>query len=227
MGEQGRDHKTSRRVFLARGLSTLAGSVFLAGVGCRELDTAPSSRRAGAPSIKPGKACAVTPANIEGPFFCENAPSRKVLANAKTPGVPLLIQGRILEPDCWTPIVGATIEIWHADHTGAYDNTCQQPAVDGKRSYKFRAQMKSDAKGRYQLQTIMPGRYLNGRTYRPAHIHYKVEAPGFAPLTTQLYFEGDPYIKGDPFVLSQLIIPLETKGKERQGRFDLVLQKKA
>jgi len=27
---------------------------------------------------------------------------------------------------------------------------------------------------------------------RPPHIHFKIAAPGFRSLTTQLYFGGDP-----------------------------------
>ena len=34
--------------------------------------------------------------------------------------------------------------------------------------------------------TDIPGKY----PFRPRHIHFKVSAPGFAPLTTQLYLRG-------------------------------------
>jgi len=34
--------------------------------------------------------------------------------------------------------------------------------------------------------TDFPGKY----PFRPRHIHFKVSAPGFAPLTTQLYLRG-------------------------------------
>ncbi len=30
--------------------------------------------------------------------------------------------------------------------------------------------------------------------FRPAHIHFKVSHPDYETLTTQLYFEGDPYL---------------------------------
>jgi hypothetical protein len=42
-------------------------------------------------------------------------------------------------------------------------------------------------------------------------------------LTTQLYFEGDPYIKTDPFVRPSLIIPLTQINDVWYGTFDIVL----
>ena len=33
--------------------------------------------------------------------------------------------------------------------------------------------------------------------WRPAHIHFKVEAEGHEPLITQLFFPDDPYLEND------------------------------
>ena len=55
---------------------------------------------------------------------------------------------------------------------------------------------KTDEHGRYAYTTIVPGHYLNGVQYRPAHIHLKASAAAHAPLTTQLYFAGDPRTLG-------------------------------
>jgi len=56
------------------------------------------------------------------------------------------------------------------------------------------------------------GRYLNGTEYRPAHIHLKVWVGGVERLTTQIYFEGDPYLESDLFVEDGLVIPLVEDG---------------
>ena len=32
---------------------------------------------------------------------------------------------------------------------------------------------------------------------RPAHIHFMVRAPGYKPLTTHIFVEGDPYLESD------------------------------
>ena len=71
----------------------------------------------------------------------------------------------------------------------------------------------------------MPGRYLNGARYRPAHIHVKVRAPGFPVLTTQLYFPGDPHDEGDPFIVESLIMPVRRVAADQQAAtFDFTLR---
>jgi hydroxyquinol 1,2-dioxygenase len=33
--------------------------------------------------------------------------------------------------------------------------------------------------------------------YRPAHTHMILSAPGYEPVTTHLFVEGDPYLESD------------------------------
>ncbi|MEM7154798.1 MAG: hypothetical protein AAF799_18250 [Myxococcota bacterium] len=173
----------------------------------------------GAAEVEPAS-CGVTEDNIEGPFFRPDAPvcevsgqGHCVLSRADAPGQAVTIRGRVLDREC-RPIRGARLEIWHADHEGAYDH----------RGFAYRGQLDSDDAGRYRLDTIVPGRYLNGDTYRPAHIHVKVRAPGRPVLTTQLYFAGDPYNRADPFIRRSLIMKL-TEGAQgvAQAGFDFVV----
>lgn len=172
----------------------------------------PFSGAPGADAAAPAQSCVITEDNIEGPFFLPGAPHRAVLAAPGDAGTRLVLSGRVLSTGC-TPIPGARIEVWQADATGAYD-------VDG---FRFRGQLVTAADGSWQVSTIVPGRYLNGRQYRPAHVHVKLEHPRFAPLTTQLYFEGDPYNDVDPWVRRSLILPLRPQGPGKLGRFDFVL----
>ena len=46
--------------------------------------------------------------------------------------------------------------------------------------------------------------------WRPAHIHFKVDAPGHAPLITQVFFPDDPYLDDDTIgaVKPALVRPL-------------------
>ena len=104
--------------------------------------------------------------------------------------------------DCATPVVGAVLDVWHADHAGHYDNDGSNLVTE--RSH-FRGKLRTDRQGRFELRSILPGRYLNGPTYRPSHVHVKLSARGFAPLTTQLYFEGDPYNERDSFIRRSLV----------------------
>jgi protocatechuate 3,4-dioxygenase beta subunit len=206
----------TRRTLLTTGLTGLGSFLLL---GCPK-GKAPSDAReplAPTPHIDDGdddvaQVCEPTADNIEGPFFKDGAPSRTTLVRAQDEGQRLALGGIVLGAGC-APLAGVAMEIWHADHRGGYDN-------DG---FQFRGRLTSDADGRWDVSTIIPGRYLNGRRYRPAHIHMKLFARGHRPLTTQLYFEGDPYIDGDPFVVPSLIMPLQKAGDVVRCGFDFVL----
>jgi protocatechuate 3,4-dioxygenase beta subunit len=156
--------------------------------------------------------CGATAANIEGPFFKPGAPTQSILVRPADMGERLVLTGRVLGRDC-QPIAGARIEIWHADAHGAYDN-------EGNH---FRGVLETDAQGAFKLSTVLPGRYLNGKKYRPAHIHAKVHAHGRPVLTTQLYFEGDPENHGDPFIVDSLIMAHTLENGVRRAHFDFVV----
>ena len=173
---------------------------------------APADASGHSPAPKTTPTCRVTASNIEGPFFKPGAPARVSLIDTATVGERLTLTGRVLDERC-QPIRGAQLEFWHADHAGAYDNV----------GFSFRASVVCDERGAYALETIVPGRYLNGARYRPAHIHVKVHAPGRPSLTTQLYFAGDPYNEGDPFIVDTLIMPLRDGYASKLAAFDLVL----
>ena len=96
-------------------------------------------------------------------------------------------------------------------------------------------QLKVNDDGTYVFRTIKPGRYRIGGGFRPAHIHLKVSHPGYGTVTTQLYFQGDPYVwpndacgsgcrSNDP----KRIIGLKESGKKGylEGIFLIYLNKK-
>ncbi|HEU5061328.1 MAG TPA: hypothetical protein VFU21_32610 [Kofleriaceae bacterium] len=158
--------------------------------------------------------CVATEANIEGPFYKDGAPSRMVLVTEDTPGTRITVSGRVLAADGCTPLAGATLDVWQADAEGAYDNA----------GFELRGVLQTAADGSYEVVTIVPGHYLNGDTFRPAHIHVKASAEGHALLTTQLYFAGDPYNEGDPFIRDSLIMqPTENGDGSLSATFDFVL----
>ncbi len=125
--------------------------------------------------------CVPTGADVEGPFFRARAPRRTRLAKGEK-GSPLHISGAVQDLSC-QGLPGAEIEVWQANAEGDY------PSDD-----RLRARLRAGPSGRYAFDTIMPGRYALGGSYRPAHIHFKISAPGMQPLTTQLCFAGDPYL---------------------------------
>jgi protocatechuate 3,4-dioxygenase beta subunit len=169
--------------------------------------------------------CEATGSDVEGPFHVEGAPERTVLAGPEEPGNRLLIEGTVYGPDCGDGLAGVLLDVWHADADGNYH--------DAADDYRLRGQMMTDADGRYSFETIIPGRYPLGGSTRPAHIHFMVSKPGFAPLTTQLYFAGDPFLKpndpcgsgcnsGDPTLIIDLAD--RTDGEGAQGVFDIILE---
>ena len=143
--------------------------------------------------------CPVTADDIEGPYYISDAPEVSDLDQHGDVGIPLTLTGQVFDGDCAVPIAGAVVEFWHADPDGNYDDSNEM---------RYRCQLITDVDGWYSLTTLLPGRYLNGTVLRPRHLHVKVfDADGTERLTTQLYFEGDPYIDCDDFVNSSLILP--------------------
>ncbi len=51
-----------------------------------------------------------------------------------------------------------------------------------------------------------------------------MSAPGHRLLTTQLYFEGDPYNANDEFIEAPLIMKLGDTRDGKAARFDFVIR---
>jgi len=160
----------------------------------------------------------------QGPFYTPNAPNiiNGQLAGVNEIGTRMIISGQVLNLDCSEVIPNTEIDIWHADNEGMYDNV----------GFNLRGVTSTNSQGFYIFETIKPGFYLNGSTYRPSHIHIKVSPPGFNSLITQLYFQGDPYIPTDGaasisngiFDATHRIIPLVLNSNgDLEGTWDIVV----
>ena len=125
-----------------------------------------------------------TPPNELGPFYKRKAPKTAILAPEGAPGVPLTVEGVVLDTR-GERLEGAMLELWHASSAGLYDNE----------GYLYRGVVEAGSKGVYEFRSVLPGHYV-GRVCQ--HVHYKVTAPGHKPLVTQLYFATDPAFDGDP-----------------------------
>lgn len=148
-----------------------------------------SSPDAGLRSDADGRAaCTPTTSDVLGPYYRAGAPSRVAIASATEPGERLRLEGIVVGPDC-IPLAGATLDIWQADKDGTYyEPNAGEP-------YRLRGKLETAADGTWQLETIKPGNYkLGATTWRPAHIHFTVTHPRHRSVTTQIYFEGDPFL---------------------------------
>ena len=178
--------------------------------------------------------CRITESDILGPFYRFGAPFRGRLAATEEPGDRLVLTGTVFSSDCRTPLPGALIEVWQANNSGVYD-TNKPGNFTETTTFHLRGMLQTNEGGRYEIETILPGRYpippnlpglekYAGLT-RPAHIHFRVMESLHIPVTTQLYFKGDPFIAKDPWASRKptLAIDLKQEGPIRRGIFDIVL----
>jgi protocatechuate 3,4-dioxygenase beta subunit len=174
----------------------------------------------------------VTPSDVEGPLYREDPPWREkpVKIYEEYEGVEngdvLFVHGRVTSSD-GTPISGAVLDIWQTGPDGGYDLWDEKQP-----DYNFRGRFAVDEDGSYEFQTMVPkpytvptdgpvGRLLEAtgqHPWRPAHIHFKVEAEGHEPLITQVFFPDDPYLDNDTIgaVKPALVRPLSKHENEEE-----------
>lgn len=150
---------------------------------------------------------APTTASTEGPYFKAGSPEKASLVSSGMSGTRIVLVGLVQTRGC-APVANAKVDIWQADANGAYDNT----------GYTLRGHVRTDASGKYQIETIVPARYP-GRT---PHIHVKVEPPGGRVLTTQLYFPNEPANASDCIFRPELTLTV-TPGTPLTGTFAFVV----
>jgi protocatechuate 3,4-dioxygenase beta subunit len=118
------------------------------------------------------------------------APSSGRLSPSGEPGPPLHVSGVVVAGD-GTPVTGASIYAYQTDAEGYYG---VKPASDSGNP-RLKIFLRSDANGAWAFDTIRPGSYPSSRA--PAHIHFEVSAPGYAPRFFEIVFEGDPFVTAD------------------------------
>jgi protocatechuate 3,4-dioxygenase beta subunit len=184
----------TRREILAAGVAGLVGCV----ASRESAPGQPDALNEGAPPV--AEPCPSTAPTVEGPYYLEGAPERSHLDRYEDAGTPLSLSGTVFDGDCETPMAGAVIDFWHANPEGAYDNASDE--------MRYRGRVTTDEDGAYALETLLPGRYNTGTRVRPRHIHVQVfDSTGAHRLTTQLYFEGDPFLEGDNHADPSLVLP--------------------
>jgi protocatechuate 3,4-dioxygenase beta subunit len=163
----------------------------------------------------------------KGPFYSENPPliANNKLAKEDEVGIRLILAGRVFNIDCSQFIPNTKIDVWHANNAGKYDN----------QGFNLRGFTFTNEQGFYMIETILPGKYLNGSSFRPAHIHFKITPPSFPELITQLYFQGDTSIPGDAAAsitsgtynaLDRIITLTTNVDNIKEGTFDIIIDGK-
>lgn len=150
---------------------------------------------------------AATPATVLGPFHIAGSPALEFGGDLSDglPGTPLFVHGTVRDLD-GKPVGGAVLDVWQADTDGFYES--QVAEVDEAR---LRAKYTTREDGTYCVRTIAPLGYsipmdgpvgeLIHRTdisqFRPAHVHFLIDVPGYEPLITHLFQEGADYLDSD------------------------------
>ncbi len=186
------------------------------------------------------KPAGCTEATVLGPFYVADAPRMADGADVArgAPGQPCLVRGRVCGPD-GVAVAGAEVEFWQSDADGRYD-----VQYEGLSEHRARGVLNSGSDGRFELRTVVALPYqvpddgpvgqllraTGGHPWRPAHMHFRISAPGYEPLTTHVYREDDPFLDSDAVygVRQSLITPWVDDGQGlHRIDFDFVLQRRA
>lgn len=150
---------------------------------------------------------AATPATVLGPFHIDDSPTAAYGHDMSdgVPGVPLILTGKVTDLE-GKPVRDAVLDVWQADADGNYES--QIAEIDEAR---LRAKYRTREDGTFCIRTIAPRGYtipMDGPVgdlitqtdisyYRPAHIHFLIEEPGYQKLITHLFQEGAEYLDSD------------------------------
>ncbi|MGV8987029.1 MAG: intradiol ring-cleavage dioxygenase [Cypionkella sp.] len=159
-------------------------------------------------AINNRKPSGASESTVLGPFHVADAPELPMGADIclDAKGAPMLVRGRILDAE-GQPIEHAKIDVWQANDEGFYD--VQQKGIQP--DFNLRGVFCTGPDGRYWSKGVKPKFYpipddgpvgklltaLGRHPYRPAHLHYILEAQGFESLVTHIFDPDDPYIDSD------------------------------
>ena len=182
-----------------------------------------------------GDESGATASDVEGPMYRDEPPWREKIYEeyeGMKDGDVLFVSGTVTSTD-GAPLGGAVVDVWQTGPNGYDFWDPRQPENN------FRGRIRADDSGAYRFQTMVPipytvptngpvGRYLEAigqHPWRPAHIHFKVTAPGHRTLVTQVFFPDDPYLENDTIgaVKAALVRPLRREGDHLTCDFDVAL----
>lgn len=189
-------------------------------------------------AVQSERAPACTESTVFGPFHVEGAPRLEnggdVAQGAR--GTPCTVRCTVRSAD-GQPVPNAVVDVWQSDDDGLYD--VQRPDLAAAQG---RGVLTSDAQGAFWFRSVTPvpypiptdgpvGRLLNATRrspWRPAHLHFRIQAEGHETLITHVFRRGDAHLATDPVfgVRDSLVAdwPVNDRG-ENELTFDFVLQR--
>jgi len=166
-----------------------------------------------------------TETTVLGPFYVgeHKVTPHGTDVSASLPGERMFVQSRVTDLK-GKPLANVPVDVWHADDDGFYDSQKPSYATQGPSS---RARFVTDAYGRFFFRTILACSYpiptdgpvgqmihaTKRPALRPAHVHFLVAAPGYEPLITHVFIDGDKYLDTDVVfgVKNELIAKVEKR----------------
>lgn len=175
--------------------------------------------------------CSDPDANINCSFINmpENLSHVMNIADRNEPGKRMIISGKIYKPDGETPFPDVIIYAYHTDSKGDYSKKGNEKGVQRWHGYLY-GWCKTDINGRYEINSIKPGRYPSNDA--PAHIHAAIKEPeSSSPYhITDFVFSDDNMVNQK--YLSTLsgigdtgVVDLKMESDTLIGKRDIILKK--
>ncbi len=172
-----------------------------------------------------------TEATVFGPFFVEGAPHYEHgddVANGAV-GQPCQVSGTVCGLG-GEPVPGALVNVWQADSDGNYD--VQYAGLEGAQG---RGALRTDPDGGFFFRSVLAEAYpiptdgpvgallsaTKRHPWRPAHLHFLIEAPGYERLITHVFRDGDKWLDSDAvFGVRQSLVAPWTQADDGSWRLD-------
>jgi hydroxyquinol 1,2-dioxygenase len=148
-----------------------------------------------------------TEATVFGPFHVADSPPYALGADISNGaiGEPCFVRAKISGNE-GEPVANAKVEVWQADADGFYDVQYKDNA-----EHRGRGTLHSDAEGKLYFKSVLAeaypiptdgpvGRMLDATArhpWRPAHMHFMIEAPGYERLVTHVFRDQDQWLDSD------------------------------
>ena len=153
------------------------------------------------------KPAGCTEPTVFGPFFLEDAPRFELgddVSNGAK-GESCMVRGTV-KSLTGEPIPNALLNVWQADADGNYDVQYAELAHPQARGI-----LHADNNGHFHFKTILAEAYpipsdgpvgamlkaTKNHPWRPAHLHFMIDAPGYERLITHVFRDHDQYLDSD------------------------------
>jgi protocatechuate 3,4-dioxygenase alpha subunit len=119
-----------------------------------------------------------------------------------TRGETILIRGRVTKEGGF-PCINAILEAWQADSAGRFDHPLDGERDQADPDFLGWGRAWTDADGRYEFRTLLPGGYVEGASRRAPHVNLTVMGPGLMRrVLLTLFFSDFPQENAaDPLLL--------------------------